>query len=263
MENKHITHLLPEYLDNLLDESQKKSLESHLKECTACTKELEDLKILFKSIKDEEIKTPSSHLRDNFFSQIELEKQEGSKVVSIVPNTFKNKSWGNLFKIAASIALLIGSFVLGTYQQEKKGNAEMAILIDESAQIKQTAMLSLMGNKSASKRIQGVNYVDELVKPDHAIVKAIADRMLYDENTNVRRTAAEALGNFASSIEVKNAFITALQDEKDPAIQIIIIHALVKIQEKKAIAPMQELLKNEETQPFVKEQIKSVLSNII
>lgn len=263
MENKHFTYLLPEYLDNLLAESQKKSLESHLKECNVCTKELEDLKILFKSIGDEEIKIPSSHLRANFFSQIELEKQEGSKVVSIAPRISKTKSWSNLFKIAASIALLIGSFVLGTYQQEKKGNAEIAMLIDESEQIKQTAMLSLIGNKSASKRIQGVNYIDELVKPNNAIVTAIADRMLYDENTNVRRTAADALGNFASSIEVKNAFITALQNEKDPGIQIIIIHALVKIQEKKAIAPMQELLKNEETQPFVKEQIKSVLPSII
>ena len=87
--------------------------------------------------------------------------------------------------------------------------------------------------------------------------------MLYDENTNVRLTAVEALREFANSEAVKEAFITALQNEKDPSIQITLIHTLVEIQEKKAIQPMRRLLEQQETQPFVKQQIESLLPKII
>ena len=124
-------------------------------------------------------------------------------------------------------------------------------------------MLSLMENQSASRRIQGVNLIEEFTIPDEAIITALANRMLFDNNTNVRLSAVEALGKFTQSDTVKKTFITALETEKDPSIQITIIHTLVTIQEKKAIAPMQRLLEQEETQPFVKQQIKSLLPSII
>lgn len=152
---------------------------------------------------------------------------------------------------------------MGKYQQEEKSGKEIALLTNESMQVKQMAMLSLMENKSASKRIQGVNYIDEFSKPDEAIVMALADRMLYDENINVRRTAVEVLGGFTASETVKNSYIKALKIEKDPGIQIAIIQILGQLREKKAIAPMKYLLEQEDTQPYVKKQLESTLPQII
>lgn len=265
MKQNHVTDLLPDYLDNLLQESQKEEVEAHLKECKTCSRELEELKVLFKVFTDEKRIAPPNTIQTNFLKQLKIEKQKDPKVVTLDSEIISRKKlWaGNMLKVAASIALLIGSFMLGKLQQQQRENAEMAQLVHESMNIKQTAMLSLMGNKSASKRIQGVNYIDEFTNPDEAIVSALADRMLLDENTNVRLTAANALGNFTASETVKDAFITALKTEKDPGIQVALIHTLVKIQEKKAIVPMQQLLEQEDTQPFVKEQIKSVLPSII
>jgi len=260
MEKKQIIDLLPEYLDNLLNETQKKNVESYLKDSKSCSQELDELKRLFEAFEEEKEITPSEKLRTNFFEQIELEKQN-QKVVSLNPR--KNTWTNNLLKIAASVLLLVGAYFFGKQQQSQISNSEIAQLTDATLAYKQTAMLSLMENKSASRRIQGVNYIEEFEEPDESIVKALADRMLYDENINVRAAAVEVLANYTKSERVKNAFIEALKTEKDPGIQIIIIQTLGEIQEKKAATPMRELLNQEGTQPFVKEQIESVLTTII
>ncbi|MEL6916597.1 MAG: HEAT repeat domain-containing protein [Bacteroidota bacterium] len=262
MNKDDIIALLPEYLDNALDDVMRKKVERHLKECASCSKALEELKTLFKAFEQEERCIPSDRVRTNFYEVLEREKHLASKVINFTPSV--RKKWrGPLLKVAASIALLIGSFLAGKQFQKQKSGKEIAQLTDESIKITQTAMLSLMENQSASRRIQGVHFIDEITDPDEAIVRALANRMLHDDNTNVRLTAVEALGKFTTSEIVKNAFITALQTEKDPSIQISLIHTLVKIQEKKAIKPLQRLLQQEETQPFVKQQIESLLPHII
>lgn len=265
MEKNHVIELLPQYLDNLLTQTLKKEVEAHLTVCKSCSQELDDLKTLFEVFEKEDLKAPSEKVRTDFFEQLELEKQNGSKVVSLDDTAVRRKSnWSNnLLKIAASIVLLIGGFYFGKQQQEQLSDKEIAQLTDETIAFKETAMLSLMGNKSASKRIQGINFIEEFTKPDEAIVNALADRMLYDENVNVRAAAVEVLANYTKSERVKNTFIEALKTEKDPGIQIIIIQTLGEIQEKKAATPMRELLDQEGTQPFVKEQIESVLTTII
>ncbi|WP_299430560.1 HEAT repeat domain-containing protein [uncultured Maribacter sp.] len=265
MDKKHIIELLPEYIDGQLSDNKKKEVELHLKECEECIEELEGLKNLFTSFKEEEEVSPSDTLRTNFFEEIELEKITDSKIVNLNKSSFKEKpSWTNNFlKIAASIVLLVSVYFLGKQQQNQVLGQEITQLTSETNSFKQMAMLSLMGNKSASKRIQGVNFIEEFAEPDEAIVNALVDRMLTDENINVRRTAVEVLSEFISSETVKTSFIKALKSEEDPAIQITIIQVLGKIQEKKAAGAMKYLLEQENTQPYVKEELESVLPNII
>jgi hypothetical protein len=265
MEKNHIVELLPEYLDHLLNEAQKKTIETHLKTCNSCSQELNALKALWSAFESEKEISPSEKLKANFFEQIKLEKKNSPKVVSMSSTAFqKNRNWTNFFlKIAASVVLLVGVYFFGKQQQGQISSKEIAQLTNESQAFKQTAMLSLMGNKSASKRIQGVHFIEEFNEPDEAIVRALADRMLNDENTNVRRTAVEVLSEFTSSEIVKNSFIKALKMEKDPGIQITLIQVLGKIQEKKAAASMQYLLEQDDTQPYVKEELELVLPNII
>lgn len=265
MMEKHIETLLPAYLDKALSPKEHAEVEKHLESCAACRKELEEMKVVFQAFETEDIVEVPTQVRTNFYTMLEQEKQKEVKVVSLKARKSPAKNqwiWSSL-KIAASVALLIGSFLMGRYQEGQRSDTLLAAAADENRSIKQTAMLSLMENKSASKRIQGVNYIEEFATPDEAIVEALVNRVLFDENTNVRLTAVTALQQFTASEQVKNAFIEALETEKDPGIQILIIQALVKIQEKKAVGPLQQLMDKEETQPFVKEEIKLALPNII
>ncbi len=265
MNNEHFVASIPDYLDGRLNKDEHRAFEQHLKDCPSCALELEEYKALLSAFENEETSIPSKKVKDNFLRLLEEEKNSLVKVVAIdTAKTGSNKSWlPRLIKIAASVALLIAAFSSGRYFQSEKANATIAQIENESLQIKQTAMLSLMENQSASKRIQGVQYIQDFDKLDTAIVNALMDRMLHDENTNVRLTAVEALSKFVNSELVKTAFITALSTEKDPSVQIAIIQQMVKSQEKKAVAPMKRLLEEEDTQPFVKDEINQVLSEII
>lgn len=263
MKKQHVSDLFPEYLEEALSEKEVVAVEKHLANCTDCQKELEEFKVLFEAIANEPVQVPSDKLRLNFEEALEVEKASIPKIISLTKEN-KNSSWAsNMLKVAASVALLVGSFQMGSIFQQKKSNNDLVIVQNESLQLKQTAMLSLMENQSASKRIQGVNYIEEFPNPDEAIVKALTTRLLYDENDNVRLNAFEALSSFTSTETVKTAFIDALGTEKNPSIQIAIIQALVQIQEKKAIGPMQKLLEKEDTQPFIKNEIKLGLPKII
>ncbi len=261
----HIKELLPDYLDNLLEENQKKIVEKHLKECDTCSEELANLKKLYNAFETEEKAAPPPSIKTNFLNQLEDEKRKQSKMISLDSRSISGKKPGykSFLKIAASILLLIGTFFMGKWQSEEESNKEIAALNEEKLEFRQTAMLSLLENQSASKRIQGVNYIDKFSELDETIIKALANRMLYDENTNVRLTALEALSNFVDSEIVKSAFIKALETEKDPGIQIAIIKNLVKTLEDKDIGPMKKLMEQEETLPFVKNEINQVLSKII
>ncbi|MEM7484337.1 MAG: zf-HC2 domain-containing protein [Bacteroidota bacterium] len=263
MKNDHISDLFPEYLDNTLSDSDKQKVEQHLASSIGSKLELDEMKLLFNAFKNDAVTVPSDRLSAKFEAALNQEKSTTAKVVSIAPKKEKSNWASNLLKVAASVALLVTSFQIGRVMQSQKNNQELVVLQDESLQFKQAAMLSLMENQSASKRIQGVNYIEDFPNPDEAIVKALADRLLYDENDNVRLNAFEALSSFTTSETVKTAFIKALEKEKNPSIQVAIIQALVKIQEKKAIAPMQKLLEQEDTQPFIKKEITEGLPKII
>jgi len=265
MKNEHITHLLPEYLESILNDEQKSKIEQHLNECPKCTRELDEYRTMLSVFNAELAETPHKTLREGFHKLLDGEEQiNRESFQSRTINKQTEKKWiPTILKIAAGLALLMGSYLFGAYQTSMETNKEIAILKEKNIGIRQTAMLSLMENKSASKRIKGVNYLEGFSQPDEDILKALTERMLNDENANVRLTAVNALAGFTNSKIASRALIQALKLEKDPNIQITVIHTLVKLKEKKAVDPMKNLLDQEDTKPYVKEQIKSLLPSII
>lgn len=262
MEQDHITDLLPEYLDGQLDSSRKRVVEKHLMLCSQCTAEKEELEILFKAFDEEITVEPSASVGIGFEKMLKNEKQkisEGDKIISI--NRKKKRGFlRNFLKVAAVVSLLLCSYFLGKFHQSERSTN--TITDNSEIEDQHNEMLALLTNTSASKRIKGVSYLEELPHLDKEIIYALRDRMLNDENSNVRLTAVEALGKWTDSEVVKESLIRALKTEKDPVIQIAIIQILVQIQEKKAVEPLQNLLKNKNTEPFVKEQIEALLPSI-
>jgi len=261
MNCQDIETLLIDYLDNQLNKTQKQDLEKHLSSCQNCTTQLEETKALFTAFKNEPEVDPSSELRTNFFKLLEEEKQLQPKVVSL--DVKKEFPWKTAFQIAASFLLLFMGYFAGNLKAQKTSDIEIASLQQETVTLRENIMLAMIENKSASKRIQAVSYTESFVQPDEKILKALIERMQYDGNINVRLAAAEALSEFPKSSLVKEAFIESLTTQKDPSLQIAIIQFLVKIQEKRAIAPMQHLLEQSETPDFVKEQANEGIQQII
>jgi len=251
-----------DYIENNLSNTESSEMKTHIETCENCEIALKEIQELLSEVSQEKLEQPSDNLRINIEKMLAEEKAlQQTKIVQLKPKT----NWKSLLQIAATVLLVVGSFLFGRYQNTNELNTQVATLKNESLENKQNTILALMNNQSASKRIQGVQYVEDFSSEnlDPEIIEALVKRMLNDENTNVRLTAVNALQSFIASEEVKDGFIKALETEKDPAIQISIIQSLMKIQAKKALKPMQQLLEQEETQPFVKEEIKLAISNII
>lgn len=262
---KHVTNSLMDYLDGILDQEEHAQIASHLKECSTCKQELEQLKELYGAFEQEPVLRPSNRVKENFLEALKIEQADAIATTfqNDTPSIWRKSGLGVFLKIAAGIALLIGAFTLGRTLNLKQEDQSFAAQENKILEIQQTAMISLIGNQSPSKRIQGVNLISKFENPDEEIINALINRLLLDENMNVRLTAVEALSMFAKSETVKSAFIKVLATEKDPSVQIAIIQNLVRIQAQNAAEPMKRLLEQEDTQPFVKEEIKRVLAEII
>jgi len=231
-----------------LSKDEQKTIELYLASNEACAKSVEEVILLLKTLNSVEEETPSSNLKIQFNELLanEIEK-ESTKIVALEPRNH----WKNYLKIAASIALLVSGFVLGKYSN------------DNSQHQQQTALLALLENQSASQRILAVTELQYLNDKDNKIINALINKLLLDENVNVRLTACEALVRFSSSIIVRDAFIKALETEKEPILQIELIQILANLQEKRALVPMQHLFENDETPNYVKQQLTYNMPSLI
>lgn len=249
------------YLEGQLSAEETDQFKAELKVNTALQKEVAAYQQLFKAMADEPILKPTAKLSNNFDKMLQEEKAKAVKVVALT-NTSNKRSF-SVWKIAANIAVLIGAFLMGRYTTQHALQESLVSTQKQVLQYKEATLISLLGNESASKRIQGVQLMQEFDHPDTAIVAALGEKMLSDKNTNVRLSAMEALARFSYSDQVKHFFIKALETEDNPSIQVALINILGELQEKKAIAPLKKLLEKEDTQPFIKEEINTTIPKII
>ena len=241
MKCNQIHNKLIGFLENSLSEVANSEVKEHLKSCTNCNKELEDVKSFLNILDNQKTEIPSNNLRDNFNKMLANEMANASpKIIPLKPQ----QNWKSYLKVAASIVIVIGAFLFGKHQSN----------ITQIASVKnehKEQVLALLENTSASKRILAVTNAEEFTKKDTKIIEALINRLFFDKNANVRSAAAETLAKFSS------------ETDKNTTVQIELIQILAKIQEKRAIESMKKLLENEETPQYVKQQVELNLPSLL
>ncbi|MFY9243104.1 MAG: HEAT repeat domain-containing protein [Polaribacter sp.] len=262
MNCKEMKHLIIPYQDNNLDQANKTLIKEHLKGCLSCTQIHQEFNHLIDTIKQVQEELPDKELELNFNKMLAKEKL-ALKTSKLIPLKANNRVFKSILKVAATILLMISSYLYGSYKDNMYKVKEIATLQQEKKEIQTVATLSLMENESASKRLQAVSYAKAFVQPDDKILRLLIDKMNNDRHTNVRLAAANALAKFAKNNTVKQALIKTLEEEKNANMQIELIQILVDIEEKRVIPAMEKLLKNKETPSYIKEQINLELKQII
>jgi len=250
MNCKEIQDLFIAYQMQDISNEDKDLIENHIKSCNTCEEELQKTISFMTDLNSIENEIPSFKIKENF--EILLQEEIEKETVKVIPLKEK-KDWKTFTRVAASIVIIIGTFLLGKYSNEQKTHQNT----------EQTAMFTLLDNQSASKRILAVSKLEKSSIDDTKIINALINKMFIDENINVRMAACEALTKFSSLETVKNAFLKALEIEKEPAIQIELIQILASIQEKRALVPMKKLLEKEETPNYVKQELSSKMASLI
>ncbi|MEO1031695.1 MAG: zf-HC2 domain-containing protein [Bacteroidota bacterium] len=260
---KDIEYQIIEYIDGTLSTSDVEAVKQHLNACENCKKMEQQYRLLFETIDSETIEYPTAALSDAFEAALNQEALTPGYTNSKRPTKMLQPTFQTIYKVAAILALMLSSYWFGNYNSNKAYIPELTHLKNERQEIKRIAALSLFESESASKRIQAVKFSQELKDPDDAILKALIGEMLNDKMVNVRLASARALQRFSEYKIVKDAYIEALRTENNTSMQIELIEILAHIKEKRAIPQMKELLDDENTPIFIKDQLKTELQNLI
>jgi len=120
-------------------------------------------------------------------------------------------------------------------------NVELNQLRDELHDMRQMVALSLMQQQSASERLKGVSWSNQIEQPDTEVLNALMDTLMHDQNVNVRLAAIDALKKFGQRQMVKNGVLEALKKKDSPMVQVALIDYMVETNEKESVGTLKQI----------------------
>jgi hypothetical protein len=279
MNCEQVQEALMDYIDRQLDETAGRAIEAHLETCAACRKEERELREVMQAMEETPMEQPGSGVRENFDRMLQAElqlatqeaAQADARLASQVLATENKKRQGEsprptgkllsllwnpaTRQMAAACFLLVAGIAIGREigtNRDGVSPGQISVLQDEVKDMKQTLMFSLLKEESASERIRGVNYAEEMPHPNQQVIGALISTLNHDKNVNVRLASLYSLSKFSDNATVRDSLVSSLNRQTEPIIQIVMINILTENKEVKAIKPIQDILTNHNTLPEVK-----------
>src|SRR5580700_6315257 len=116
MNCEDVQTLLPDYYDDLLSPISRYAVQNHLNSCTACSKELHEIGVLFQGIAISELEAPPEALKENFVKMLaeEVKKAATKKERGVIHKIMSGKIQSFLWKAAAILIIFGAGIWLGT-----------------------------------------------------------------------------------------------------------------------------------------------------
>ncbi|MEQ9402333.1 MAG: HEAT repeat domain-containing protein [Cyclobacteriaceae bacterium] len=172
-----------------------------------------------------------------------------------------NFSWR---QIAAAVVVLMVGFGLGKFSGSSGASSELSELRKEIQSLKEVTLTSSLKKYSASERILAVNKIEESTdQVNPGLIATLIRTLNSDESPNVRYAALQALTRYIDNTDVRTELVKSLESQSDPLIQISLITILTEVEEKSAIAPLKEIIENEQITPEVKKQAEIAIQVLI
>ena len=262
MKCNNTQNLLIDFIEGNIPDDFKVQVEEHLLTCKTCRIEHKQTRQLLDDMLIFEDEQPEEKLKVDFYTMLEKEKEQLHAVSTKSYSLPKHiKFNGNYIKYAASVIILLSiGFYFGQHLQiRSQQNSEIAALRSELQIIQQNASMVSLSQPTASQRLKAINLINDQVESDQKTINILINTFKNDDNINVRMAAANALSRYSDNEDVRNIFISVLNEEKDPALQITLINLLTQIQEARAKKTFEKILNDANTYPVVKEQVQQGL----
>lgn len=261
---------LIDWLDNQLPEVEQRRTEAHLAQCPACRQELEAMRQLWQTMGAVAAPEPGEKVRVQFYAMLETYKDAEVKK--------RQRSWKSIwrrvkrfwtpevaYRLAYSL-MLVGLGVAGGYWlNTKKAPAyeqQIEALSTQVQDMRQTVLLSLLENASATERLRAVEYTKDIDKADEKVIEALLSTLNNDSNVNVRLVTLEALVELADDPRVREGLVHSLTQQDSPLVQVALADVMVKLQEKQSIKPLRQLLRQENLNDLVKVKIEQTIKDL-
>ena len=270
MKCEHYEELFIGRIQNTLNSEQAAGLEQHLKICPACREELAALSMVWQDMAAIEAPEPSPAMEDNFNAMLQNYKQAAAqqgawaKLRKGLAQLWNRPSaWPLSYQLVVVLLSFFCGYIVfwqGKGAQQDKQLAELSGQVNE---LKQTMMLAMLENPSASERMKAVNYTQELDNADQQVVAALLSTLNNDANVNVRLTTLEALAKLADHPEVREGLIRSVTQQESPLMQSAIADIMLKLQDKRAVKPLKKLLKAPGLNEGVREKLTETINSLI
>ncbi|WP_229214900.1 zf-HC2 domain-containing protein [Dyadobacter bucti] len=271
MNDKHISceqakEWLTDALKGELSSEDQTVLDAHVVQCPECQRELALTRDVRNWLQTDETPEPSSGMESRFYNMLTIAEQENNVQTPNVPPeqvgpfhfTRKPMVW---MQVAATILLLGVGVIAGYWLRSRKAGDELAqqkidIMAVQMQEMRQMMMLSLLDNSSAVERLQAVSLSTELDKADGKVIEALLTTLNYDTNTNVRLATLEALIRYTDEPQVREGLIASLALQDSPMVQMALADLMVKLQEKRSVKALRQLLRQKGIRKTVKTKVE-------
>jgi len=232
---------LSDYLAGRADTAERAAIEKHLEGCPACLSETEGLASLWRSLGEIPAPAPDSQgMRARIDAAIEHERFASNRTSAPAQRRFL-ANHPLVAACAATLVLAVGVVLGRATERAPAATPEVAALHQELRDLKQMVTLSLMQQQSASERLRGVSFSNQVDGSGDEILAALLDTLKHDTNVNVRLASVDALKRFAERDVVRRAAVDALDTQRSPLVQMALIDFVVETQDRGAVGALRRL----------------------
>lgn len=274
--DEHVKDQLVAYLSGNLDERGTASIAEHLGGCDACSRELESMRKVWLSLGNIPDEQPAARMAERFReSLIDYEATlrgshpKGAHIASAPSRGWLD--WISPRHPAVQFALVIILFVVGGVAGGLLGfrmgsgdvdAAGMVALREEVRSVNRLLIVSLLGQQSASGRLQGVSRSYRLDQSDPEVIDALLQTLNQDPNVNVRLAALDAVSRNINEPEVRDGLLRSLSDQSSPMVQLAVVDLVISRNMKESTEALRELLSKPGTNDVVKKRVEKAIQSL-
>jgi len=259
-----------DYVNETLPDPILPEVRQHLDGCESCRDEASAMRSIWTSlgtIPNEEPNSAAMHTRFNAMMEAYRQGMDHAPQATVWNriNGWFAKWWPQepVVQLAAGLALLLVGVAVG----HESGRPPVAVAHDpvhvqvseinqlrnELHDMRQMVALSLMQQQSASERLRGVSWSNQIEQPNSDVLNALMDTLMHDPNVNVRLAAIDALKRFGERQVVRNGVLQALSKQDAPMVQVALIDYMVDTHEKESVPALKELAQNNSVNETVRQ----------
>ena len=261
MQCEEVRNRLADYLRGELPNASMAEVRQHAGSCSECREEIRELEELWAGLS--EIRSAPAHsrsMRARFEESLDGYRESLGARPTASPAR-RNAGTGNIWRwslilqAAGAAALVILGILIGRFglAPAPPRPSELGEVHRELHDLREMFALSLMQQQSASERLRGVSWSNQIDRPGSQVVSALLDALTHDPNVNVRLAAVDALRRFSDQEIVRRRTVQTLAETPFPMLQVALIDFIVETRDTSAVGA----LRKPSSDPAVNESVRS------
>lgn len=263
---------LPDWLNDELSLAERAAVDAHLAQCPACQQELAATRQVWQLMGAVGTPEPSPDMHTQFYAMlhsIDEAEQAAQKsswagwVVRLKQFRAPQLASQVVFSLLlVSLGLVAGYWLPDRHVSDVAYQQRIDTLSTQVQAMREMMMLSLLENPSATERLRAVSYTKDLTDANGRVIDALLTTLNNDPNVNVRLVTLEALAELAHDPRAREGLVQSLTKQESPLVQVALADVMVKLQEKRSLKPLRQILRQEGVNDLVKSKIEQTIREL-